>query len=194
MGDNKKQDNDFLNEIQEKINKRSGGLYYNQKLKSVKKSLSITSFIVIFVIILWVSINFISQRISISSDIKPTGKSHSKVVSPSDKSKLNIEKIKTRKLSPPIKKTPMLNIKKQKYRYIFTSSKKIDTENSKILKKVFRKYKKTEEKEFYIFLIPEAEIKNILKIVLNTKLELKKESYSDLTDKYQISIKKSILK
>ena len=38
MGDDKKQNNDFLNEIQAKINKRSGGLYYNQKLKSIKKT------------------------------------------------------------------------------------------------------------------------------------------------------------
>jgi len=48
----KKQENDFLNEIQQKINKRFGGLYYNEKLKSIKKNLTITSIVVITVIVL----------------------------------------------------------------------------------------------------------------------------------------------
>ena len=63
-------ENDFLKEIHQKINKRSGGLYYNKKLKSIKKNLSITSFVVVFVIILWALINFISQKVSVSPDVK----------------------------------------------------------------------------------------------------------------------------
>jgi len=187
--DNKK--NEFLNEIQSKINKRSGGLYYNKKLKSIKKNLTITSLLVVFVIILWALINFVYQRISlntkiisktpVSSNDKKSGISNS-ILNESKKHSLEVVKKEEQKIIP-----------KQKYRYIFTFSEEIKSKDSKLLKKILKKYKKTEGKEYFMFLIPESEIKNILKLISNTNLKLKKESYSDISSFYQISIKKEIL-
>ena len=186
MSENNKQENDFLNEIQEKINKRSGGLYYNQKLKAIKKNLSITSFVVILIIILWALVNFIYQSISVDKEIKKDVRSVSKknVYSPKDKSKFNI-------INSDFKENKA--IPKQKYRYIFTLSPSFDLKNTKTLKMILKKYSKIEGKEFYIYQIPDVDIKNVLKIILNMKLNIKKESYKDLSNLYQISIKKELL-
>jgi len=167
-------ENDFLKEIHQKINKRSGGLYYNKKLKSIKKNLSITSFVVVFVIILWALINFISQKVSVSPDVKSnktTVETHGRASLQGNKNE----------------------IKKERIRYLFTKSKDFDIKNTKILKKVLKKYNKVEAKGYYIYNIPDTEIKNVLQVVLNMKLTLVKEKYSDISKDSQISIKKDLL-
>ncbi len=208
---NNDENNEFLNEIQQKINKRSRGLYYNKKLKVIKKNLTVTSLVVIIIIILWALVNFIYQRVSLNTKVINKSPTHSKLSTPHNRGE-----------APPRSKTVILpdtkqvnkspnstiskdklitypitngekTIKKQKYRYIFTSKNKIKIKNSKLIKKILKKYSKTEGKAFYIYLIPETEIKNILKLLLDMNLKLKKESYFDITNYYQISINKEIL-
>lgn len=207
---NNDKNNEFLNQIQQKINKRSSGLYYNKKLKTIKKNLSVTSLVVIIIIILWALVNFIYQRVSLNTKVINKSPTHSKLSVPHSKSKI-ITPVKTMLYSDTkqVNKSPDTTvndvamqhrpttgenkIKKQKYRYIFTPKNKIKIKNSKLIKKIFKKYSKTEIEDFYTYLIPETEIKNILKLLLKMNLKLKKETYSDLTNYYQISINKEIL-
>ena len=203
---NDDKNNEFLNEIQQKINKRSGGLYYNKKLKLIKKNLTVTSLAVIIIIILWALVNFIYQRVSLSTkiinkspikeNIDNTKYSSSHVQLPFKKNnkKNIIQKKKEINKHSDINKSNLVGvIKKQKYRYIFTLKNKINKKTSNLIKKILKKYPKNEGKSFYIYLIPETEIKNILKLLVNMNLKLKKETYSDITNYYQISINKEIL-
>ncbi|MBN2694627.1 hypothetical protein JXR93_08190 [bacterium] len=60
MSDNR----DFLNEIQDKIRKRSKGLYFNKKTYSYKKNLTIiTLLILLLIFVLFVYYHFFSQRV-----------------------------------------------------------------------------------------------------------------------------------
>jgi len=178
----KKQENDFLNEIQQKINKRSGGLYYNEKLKSIKKNLTITSVVVISVIVIWALINFILQKVSVDTEINSSKKAIS--YTPKDKTKSNIGKAVFKKNKAP---------QKEKHKYIFSKGENFSIENKKIIKKVLKKYTSVLNKDNYILEIPENELKSVLKVILNLNLILKKEKYIDNSKTYQIIIKKDIL-
>jgi len=179
----KKQENDFLNEIQQKINKRSGGLYYNEKLKSIKKNLTITSIVVITVIVLWALINFIFQKVSVDKEFTSSKKPVS--YTPKSKTKSNIGKAVFLKNKAP---------QREKYKYIFTKTENFSIEDKKTIKKVLKKSTFTKmNKENYILEIPEIELKSILKVILSLNLKLKKEKYIDNSKTYQIIIKKDIL-
>lgn len=65
------QEEQFLQEIQSKINKRSRGLYYNQKAKNLKRNLTITSAVMILVVILILIFQFLLNRQSQSIPIIP---------------------------------------------------------------------------------------------------------------------------
>ena len=198
---NNDENNEFLNEIQQKINKRSGGLYYNKKLKMIKKNLTVTSLVVITVIILWALVNFIYQRISLDTKLihkspdrnkgllhKPdtvkTQKAETQGIASQQASQQGIASL-------PDGENNI--IKKQKYRYIFKPKNKINENEAKLIKKILKKYSRTEGKDYYIYLIPETEIKNILRLLFKMELNLKKEKYSDTSNYYQISINKEIL-
>jgi hypothetical protein len=187
-----KQENDFLSEIQQKINKRSGGLYYNKKLKIIKKSLTITSFVVIIVIVLWVLINSVYQRVSLDKKIiqKTPKKVRAQYFEPSSK-----KEIKAQYFEPLQKKEKESKVilEKQKFKYIFTPSESFTGKDAKILNKIMKKYEKIEENGFNTYKIPEMDIKNILKLMSNINVKISKDKYLDKSNFSKLSIKKEML-
>jgi len=189
--------NKFLEEIHEKINKRSKGLYYNKKLKTVKKNLFITSLSLIIIISIWAIANFYYQKISFKKKIIPS--QSSKKLSPPQKENKPIETNKSEiKKIKKIEKEKMFHekqiISKQKFRYIFTLKESLSESEAMTIYKILKKHKKTEGKDYYIYSIKDEELKPVLKrLTENKKLNLKKESYRDISNYNDISLKKEIL-
>ena len=152
----KKDENDFLKEIQQKINKRSGGLYYNKQIKRFKTSLIITMSAFILVLILFLILRVLSIRTVEKLDTVVNKKVEKKIK--------KIKKLKFRKIK----------IEKESIRYSFSNIKK---EDFSILKKIVKKYDFIIKNDKFTLLIPQKDKNMLLKRFSEMNFSIRKERY-----------------
>ncbi len=86
--------------------------------------------------------------------------------------------------------TPLKPKLQQKIKYILEFEDKSDI---KYIKKILKPFDRTCSDDFYIYKIPETEIKIVLKQFMIFKVNIQKQNYKDATKYYQIVIKKELL-
>ena len=155
-----KSDDDFLKEIQNKINRRSKGFYYNKDINNFKRNLIVTTSILILVIIIFLILRFLSLSTVEKVEIK----------------KKSTESIK-KSIGKPIKeikKDKVISVKEERIRYKFGN---LTKESVPFIEKLMKKYGFLIKKDKIILLIPKKDKNILLKRLSEKKLSLTKETY-----------------
>ncbi len=159
-----KSDDDFLKEIQNKINRRSKGFYYNKDINNFKRNLIVTTSILILVIIIFLILRFLSLSTVEKVEIKK--KSSESIKRSIGKPIKNIKK--------EIKRDKVISIKEERVRYKFGN---LTKESVPFIEKLMKKYGFLIKKDKIILLIPKKDKNILLKRLSEKKLSLTKETY-----------------
>ncbi len=167
MNNNENPNNDFLKEIQSKINRRSKGLYYNNSVKYIKRNLIIISITLLIIAISMAVFGYLSNKTAKITNIEQKTEKIN-----------NFKKIET---------------KTQKNRYMFFKNAQFKEEEKIILIKITEKYTKKTENDKIIFEIPNSDLNDVLKHLSTANLTLATEEYISETDTNEIVFEKSLL-
>ncbi len=152
---------DFLDEIQDKIRKRSKGLYFNKKTYSYKKNLTIiTLLILLLLFVLFVYYQFFPQKVENIN----FNKKNSVINQSSDFKK--IEKISTN------------------YIYYIKTPESLSSEDRTRLNQIFSSYSQKISDEDIIITVPKKDYSSIMKHILLLKLTVESVEVKEESENY----------